>query len=125
MGSILVLEYPDARAAGGIKTVTQTLEPTTSIVLINQKQHSVLNPVTSNYHSEATHFYLHLTFRLSQRLTKIMESAFQMNQFWEHAQHEAAFTGTELTLDDHLCSSFTVETKTWPNSALLSFVLLN
>lgn len=48
MGSILVLEYPDARAAGGIKTATQTLEPTTSIVLINQKQHSVLNPVTFN-----------------------------------------------------------------------------
>lgn len=62
MGSIL-LDYPDARAAGGIKTVTQTLEPTTSIVLINQKQHSVLNPVTFTYHSEATHFYLHLTFR--------------------------------------------------------------
>lgn len=60
MGSILVLEYPDARAAGAIKTVTQTLEPTTSIVLINQKQHRVLNPVTFNDHSVASHFYLHL-----------------------------------------------------------------
>lgn len=63
MGSILVLEYPDARAAGGIKTVTQILKPTSSIVLINQKQHNVLNPVTFNYHSVATQFYLHLTFR--------------------------------------------------------------
>lgn len=34
-----------------IKTLTQTLEPTTaSIVLINQWQQSVLNHVTFNYH---------------------------------------------------------------------------
>lgn len=54
-----------------------------------------------------------------------MESAFQINQFWEHAQYKAAFTVTELTLDDHLCSSFTVETETWPNSALPAFVLFD
>lgn len=35
-----------------------------------------------------------------------MESAFQMNQFWEHAQHEADFPVSELTLDDHLYSSW-------------------
>lgn len=54
-----------------------------------------------------------------------MESAFQMNQFWEHAQYKADFNVTELTLDDHLYFSFTVETKTWPNSALPAFVLLD
>lgn len=93
MGWILVLEDPDARAAGGTETVTGHMEPTTTIiVLINQKQQSVLNPVTFNYHSVATHFYLHLTFRLSQRLSKMMESVFQMNQFWERAQADLTVT---------------------------------
>lgn len=36
-----------------------------------------------------------------------MELWFQMYKFWEHAQYKADFTVTDLTLDDHLYSSFT------------------
>lgn len=34
MGSVLVMECPNARAAGEIKTLTQTLEPTAHLQLL-------------------------------------------------------------------------------------------
>lgn len=112
MGSTMGLQWPDARAAGEIKNLTQTLEATTATVLINQKQQSVLNPVPFHYHSVATSVNRHLIFKLRQRLTNIMESAFQLNQFWEHAQYKADLKATDVTSDEYRCTSFTVKTKT-------------